>query len=145
MKSSGATFKKHSSAGVDWASSFLGIGLGLTLALQATTLRKSDVSSVYAVVASVSRLAALTGTFFALVSIFLIARIPWVERGVGHGRLVTWNRKLGPWILYPIGGHVLFIVLSSADQDGDILVVELRRMLSTMSWMWTALAGFKLM
>ena len=40
---------------------------------------------------------------------------------------------------------MLFIVLSSADQDGDILVVELRRMLSTMSWMWTALAGFKLM
>ena len=31
MKSSGATFKKHSSAGVDWASWFLGIGLGLTL------------------------------------------------------------------------------------------------------------------
>jgi len=44
---------------------------------------------VYAVVASVSRLAALTGTFFALVGIFLIARIPWVEGGVGHDRLVT--------------------------------------------------------
>jgi hypothetical protein len=82
MKSSGATFKKHSSAGVYWASWFLGIGLGLTLALQVTTMRKSDLSSVYAVVASVSRLAALTGTFFAVVGIFLIARIPWVERGV---------------------------------------------------------------
>ena len=99
MKSSGATFKKHSSTGVDWASWFLGICLGLTLALQATTMRKSDISSVYAVVASVSRLAALTGTFFAVVGIFLIARIPWVERGVGHDRLVTWHRKLGPWSL----------------------------------------------
>jgi hypothetical protein len=96
MKSSGATFRKHSSAGVDWASWFLGIGLGLTLALQATTMRKSDISTVYAVVASVSRLAALTGTFFAVVGILLIARIPWVERGVGHDRLVTWHRKLGP-------------------------------------------------
>ena len=83
MKSTGATFRKYSSAGVDWASWFLGIGLGLTLALQVTTMRKSDISSVYAVVASVSRLAALTGTFFAVVGIFLIARIPWVERGVG--------------------------------------------------------------
>jgi len=70
MKSSGATYKKHSSAGVDWASGFLGIGLGLTLALQATTMRKSDISTVYAVVASVSRLVALTGTFFAVVGIW---------------------------------------------------------------------------
>lgn len=28
--------------------------------------------------------------------IFLIAQIPWVERGVGHDRLVIWHRKLGP-------------------------------------------------
>ena len=66
MKSSGATFRRHSSTGVDWASWFLGVGLGLTLALQVTTMRKSDLSSVYAVVASVSRLAALTGTFFGV-------------------------------------------------------------------------------
>jgi len=130
MKSSVATFKKHSSAGVDWAAWFLGIGLGLTLALQATTMRKSDISSVYGVVASVSRLAALTGTFFAVVGIFLIARIPWVERGVGHDRLVTWHRKLGPWSLYLIGAHFLFIVVSSAGQDGEMLAVEMWRMMN---------------
>ena len=139
MKSTGATYKKYSSAGVDWASWFLGIGLGLTLALQVTTMRKSDISSVYAVVASVSRLAALTGTFFAVVGIFLIARIPWVERGVGHDRLVTWHRKLGPWSLYLIGAHVFFIVLSSAGQDGVMLVVEMWRMVNSMAWMWPAL------
>jgi hypothetical protein len=145
MKSSGATFRKHSSAGVDWASWFLGIGLGLTLALQATTMRKSDISTVYAVVASVSRLAALTGTVFAVVGIFLIARIPWVERGVGHDRLVTWHRKLGPWSLYLIGAHVFFIVMSSAGQDGAMLAVEMWQMLNSMAWMWPALAGFILM
>ena len=145
MNSTGATFRKHSSAGVDWASWVLGIGLGLTLALQATTMRHSDISSVYAVVASVSRLVALTGTFFAVVGIFLVARIPWVERGVGHDRLVTWHRKLGPWSLYLIGFHVLLIVLSSAGQDGEMLAVELWRMLNTMSWMWAALGGFILM
>ena len=106
MKSTAPTYRKYSSVGVDWASWFLGIGLGLTLALQVTTMRRSDISSVYAVVASFSRLAALTGTFFAVVGIFLIARIPWVERGVGHDRLVTWHRKLGPWSLYLIGIHI---------------------------------------
>ena len=145
MQSSGATFRKYSSAGVNWASWFLGIGLGLTLALQVTTMRKSDISSAYAVVASVSRLAALTGTYFAIVGIFLVARIPWVERGVGHDRLVTWHRKLGPWSLYLIGAHVLFIILSFAGQDHVMLIVEMWRMLKQYDWMWFALLGFVLM
>ena len=145
MKSTAATFRKYSSAGVDWASWFLGIGLGLTLALQVTTMRKSDISSVYAMVASVSRLAALTGTYFAIVGIFLVSRIPWVERGVGHDRLVTWHRKLGPWSLYLIGAHVLFIILSFAGQDHVMLVVEAWRMLNQYDWMWWGLLGFVLM
>ena len=145
MNKSRATYKKFSSAGVDWASWFLGIGLGLTLALQVTTMRKSDISSAYAFVASFSRLAALTGTYFAIVGIFLVSRIPWVERGVGHDRLVTWHRKLGPWSLYLIGFHVLFIILSFAGQDHVMLIVETWRMLNQFDWMWWALAGFILM
>jgi hypothetical protein len=103
MDRSKANFKKYSSTGVDWAAWFLGVGLGFTLALQVTTMRWSDVSSVYSAVASVSRVAGLVGTYFAIVGIFLVSRIPWVERGVGHDRLVTWHRKLGPWSLYLIG------------------------------------------
>jgi predicted ferric reductase len=140
-----ATFRKYSSAGTDWAAWFLGIGLGLTLALQLTTMRQSDIDSVYAAIASVSRVAALVGTYFAIVGIFLVARIPWVERGVGHDRLVTWHRKLGPWSLYLIGFHVLLIILSFAGQDQVSLAVELWWMLKNFEWMWAALAGFILM
>jgi predicted ferric reductase len=145
MNRGGATFKKYSSAGVDWAAWILGVGLGLTLALQITTMRWSDISSAYSAIASISRVAALIGTFFAIVGIFLVSRIPWVERGVGHDRLVTWHRKLGPWSLYLVGAHVLFIVLSFAGQDNVMLAVELWRMLNSFEWMWPALAGFVLM
>jgi predicted ferric reductase len=145
MKSLDTTYRKFSPRGVDGASGLLGTGLGLTLALQVTTMRQSDVSTVYAAAATFSRLCALTGTYFALVGIFLVARIPWVERGVGHDRLVTWHRKLGPWSLYLIGFHVLFIVVSSAGQDGVMLAVEMWRMLNGMAWMWPAMAGFLLM
>jgi predicted ferric reductase len=144
MKST-PTFRKHSAAGVDWAAWFLGIGLGLTLALQITTMRKSDISSFYAIVASISRLAALTGSYFAIIGIFLVARIPAVERGVGHDRLIAWHRKLGPWSLYLILAHVFFIVLSFAGQDHIPLYKEMWTFLQTFPWMWPALAGFILM
>jgi predicted ferric reductase len=144
MKST-PTYKKHSAAGVDWAAWLLGIGLGLTLALQVTTMRKSDIDSFYAVVASISRLAALTGSFFAIVGIFFVARIPVVEKGVGYDRLVAWHRKLGPWSLYLILIHVLFIVLSFAGQDQIPLYKEMWIFLQTFPWMWPALAGFILM
>ena len=136
---------KHSSAGTDWAALLLGGGLGLTLALQLTTVRKSDFMTVYANIASLSRLLALVGTYFALVGILLVSRIPWVERGVGHDRLVTWHRKLGPWSLYAIGAHVLLVIISFAGQDSIPLYKELWEMLQTFDWMWFALAGFFLM
>jgi hypothetical protein len=41
---------KHSAAGTDWAALLLGAGLGLTLALQATTLRSGDFKDFYSVV-----------------------------------------------------------------------------------------------
>ena len=136
---------KHSSAGTDWAALMMGGGLGLTLALQLTTVRLSDFNTFYSVVVSVSRLAALVGTYFAVIGIFLVARIPSVERGVGHDRLVTWHRKLGPWSLYLIGAHVLLILVGFAGQDSIPLYKELWQFLTLYDWMWFALAGFMLM
>ena len=136
---------KHSSAGTDWAALMMGGGLGLTLALQLTTVRLSDFNTFYAVVVSISRLTALVGTYFAVIGIFLVARIPWVERGVGHDRLVTWHRKLGPWSLYLIGAHVLLILVGFAGQDSIPLYKELWQFLTLYDWMWFALAGFMLM
>jgi hypothetical protein len=130
---------RHSSAGTDWAALALGAGLGLTLALQLTTVRLSDFNTFYSVVVSLSRLTALVGTYFAVVGMFLIARIPWVERGVGHDRLVTWHRKLGPWSLYLIGAHVFLIIVGFAGQDSISLYKELWQFLTLYEWMWFVL------
>lgn len=136
---------KHSGVGTDWAALILGAGLGLTIALQLSTVRGSDFTSVYAAIASLSRLSALVGTYFAIVGIFLVARIPWVERGVGHDRLVSWHRKLAPWSLYGITAHVLLIIFSFSGQDSIPLYKELWRMLNTFEWLWFALLGFVLL
>ena len=145
MKRSAPTFRKHSAAGVDWAAWVLGMGLGLTLALQATTMSHSDITGFYPIMASLSRLTALTGTYFAIVGIFFVARIPAVERGVGYDRLVAWHRKLGPWSLYLILAHFLLVLVSFAGQDQLPLYRELWNFLQDWPWMWPALAGFFLM
>ncbi len=139
------THRAVKSSRVDWAALITGLGLGLTIALQVTTMRKSDIASVYASINSLSRLSALVGTYFALLGIVLVSRIPWVERGVGHDRLVTWHRKLGPYSLFLVGFHVLFVILGYAGQDHVPLIVELWRLLHQYLWMWPALAGFLLM
>jgi predicted ferric reductase len=143
--SNASTIKYSSGAGVDWAALLAGLGLGLTVAMQVTTMTRADVSSVYAAITSFSRLCALVGTYFAILGIFLIARIPFVERGVGHDRLVTWHRKLAPYSLFLIGFHVFFIIFGFAGQDQIPLYKELWNMLTKYYWMWAALGGFILM
>jgi predicted ferric reductase len=143
--SNASTIKYSSGAGVDWAALIAGLGLGLTVAMQVTTMTYADISSFYAVITSFSRLCALVGTYFAILGIFLIARIPFVERGVGHDRLVTWHRKLAPYSLFLIGFHVFFIIFGFAGQDQIPLYKELWNMLTKFYWMWAALGGFILM
>ena len=126
----------------DNASLVLGIGLGLTLALQVDTITKSDVNSIYPLITSISRLCALVGTYLALVGLVLISRISWVERSVGHDRLVTWHRKLGPYSLFLIGFHILLVTLGYAGNDQVRLIVELWRLITKFPWMLPAMVGF---
>jgi len=134
--------RKFSAAGTDWAALLTGLGLGLTVAIELTALRASDLTSFYLIVQTISRFAALIGTYFALLGILLVSRIPWVERGVGHDRLITWHRKLGPWSLYLIGFHVLLITVGYAGQFKEKILGEFINILTTFNWMWAALAGF---
>ena len=86
----------------DWASIVLGLGLGLTAALYLESTHASDWNGVYPIVTSISRICALLGAYLALVGLVLVSRISFIERSIGHDRLVIWHRKLGPYsILKP--------------------------------------------
>ena len=143
--SSKVTFGHVSLAGISWAAWVAGIGMGVTVAMQVSTLHITDVNSVYGVVLSLSRLAALVGTYLSVIGIFLIARIPAVEKSIGHDQLVIWHRNLGPWSLYLIGAHFFLVVVGYAGQDQLTLAQEIWRMLNDFAWMWWALVGFVLM
>jgi len=126
----------------DTASLVLGVGLGLTAAIYLESTRASDWSTFYAVVLSMSRIFAMLGAYFSIVGLVLVSRIPWVERSIGHDRLVLWHRKLGPWSLYAITLHVLLVVISYAATDRVMLAVELWRITIHYPWMIPALLAF---
>ena len=83
----------------DRASLLLGLGLGLTLAVYIESMTSNDWNGIYPIITSFSGASALVGTYLALVGLALVSRIAWVEKSVGHDRLVTWHRKLGPYSL----------------------------------------------
>ena len=130
------------SSRTDLASVFLGLGIGLTAAIYFETTTQTDWNSVYNIIISVSRISALLGSYLALVGLVLVARMPWIEKSVGHDRLVIWHRKLGPYSMYLVTFHVLFVILGYAGNDRVPMAIELWRMIFRYPWMLPAFVGF---
>lgn len=120
----------------------LGLFLGLTVAIYLETTSQTDWNSVYNIVVSISRISALLGSYLALVGLVLVARMPWIEKSVGHDRLVIWHRKLGPYSMYLVTFHVLLVILGYAGNDRVPMAVELWRMIFRYPWMLPAFGGF---
>ena len=126
----------------DWAALVLGLGLGLTAALYLESTTRSDWSSVYGIITALSRICALLGSYLAIVGLVLVSRISWVEKSVGHDRLVIWHRKLGPYSLYLITFHVLLVTLGYAGTDRKMLGLELYKIVVGYPWMLPGLVAF---
>ncbi len=122
-----------------------GIGLGLTLTIQITTLRPSDFADIYSQITTASRFFALTGSYLSIIGLLLIARISWIENVLGHDRLVTWHRKAMPYALYFITLHVLLVALGYAGGDQVRIGSVLWTMITTYPWMLPATLGFVLL
>jgi predicted ferric reductase len=67
-----------------------------------------------AAVTSVGIIAGLIGTDLALIMLVLAARIPLIDRTVGHDRAMALHRKLGKPVLYLLLGHGLVLLIGYA-------------------------------
>ena len=85
---------------------------------------------------------ALSGAYLALLGLLLVSRVTWIERAVGHDRLVSWHRKSAPYSLFLILIHVLLVTLGYAANDKVRVGVELWRLVTTYPWMLPAFVGF---
>ena len=126
----------------DQVSLVTGLGLGFTIAIQVTTLTRSDFADIYSQITTASRFFALIGSYLAIIGLLLIARISWIESVIGHDRLVTWHRKSMPYALYFITAHILLVVLGYAGGDQVRIGAQLWTMITTYPWMLPATLGF---
>jgi len=125
-----------------WASLVLGLGLGVSLGVFFKTTTIHDWDWPYPLITSLSRICAMSGTYLALVGLVMVSRIAWIEKAVGHDRLILWHRKLGPYTLFLIGFHVLLVTLAYAGNDGSRIGQELWHLTWTYDWMLAAMVGF---
>jgi predicted ferric reductase len=82
-----------------------GIAVGIGVLAQSA----SDWTDPGLAITAVSRIAAMSGTYLALVCLVLIARIPWLEKELGQDVLVKLHRKIAPYSLYLIVFHVALV------------------------------------
>ena len=124
---------------------FAGLGLGMVLSLELAGLDFSTLSDTGTLLIFIGRLTALVGTYGVLLTLFLIARIPLLEREVGLDRTVTWHRKLAPWAMLLIAIHVMTTTLGYAISANSSALSEFWSLLTTTRWILPATAAFVLM
>lgn len=125
----------------DIAAGVAGVGGGLAVGSAVVVLRPLW-SSPGGPATVLGALAAISGTYLCLVLLVLISRLPWLEREVGHDRMLVWHRAAAPWSLLLIGAHVLFTTWGYGAGAGLNPIVELWQLVTGYPWMVPAAAAF---
>ena len=119
-----------------------GVGLGVALISELQSVSSASFSDSAAFLTLLGRVCGMVGTYGIIMTLFLIARIPWLEREVGFDRTVMWHRKLAPYALLLIGLHVVFIILGYSMTDKTSFFAQLWKLTAHTRWILPALAGF---
>ena len=96
-------------------------------------------------ITATSRIAAMSGTFLSLLLLVLASRLPWLEQQFGQDRLVWWHRKLAPYSLYLILGHLVLVVVGYGLTTNVSVWQEFWQLVFGTEWMLAALVAFVFM
>ncbi|MFD3324710.1 ferric reductase-like transmembrane domain-containing protein [Streptomyces sp. NPDC058701] len=102
-------------------------GAGAVTVLWAAQVRPS--ARPDALFATAAHLTGLLAGYGVLVLLFLMARVPAVEHGVGADRLARWHAAGGRYVLLLCFGHGLFALLGYAVHEGVDVVSAVRDLL----------------
>lgn len=89
-----------------------------------------DWTSAAAVVDGIGIIAGLVGSDFVLVMLVLAARVPLIDRTIGHDRAVAAHRRLGKPALYLLLGHGILLLIGYGMSTGINPIAEIGPMLA---------------
>jgi predicted ferric reductase len=104
----------------------------------------AEFGSLAAGLTALGQLAALEGTYLALLGLVLMGRSPWLDEAFGMDRLAWAHRWLGFATVWLIGGHVAMTVTGYALGDGQGVITELATLVWTYPFVLWAVVGFLL-
>jgi len=106
-----------------WLSSAMAVGLFLVSGGVARLGTPSDI------VTSLGIVTGLVGTNFVLAMLILAARIPMIDRAIGHDRAITVHRALGQPAFYLLVAHGLLLLVGYSMGSGITVIAEIGPML----------------
>jgi predicted ferric reductase len=130
---------------VDACAGLAGLGFGAVLAAVITGESRGSLAAPGGLLIAAGRFAGFTGAYLMLIMVLLVARLPWLERAAGQDQIVRWHRRISPWALGLIGGHVVLITLGYAQAAKSGWLHELWVLARSYPDMLAAIAGFGLL
>ena len=124
----------------DVAMLLAGLGLGAVLALHIATRTHNYTTGNS--ITEIGRVCGLVGTYAALLVVLLAARIPLLEREVGQDRLIKWHRVTGPYAIWLVVAHVIFITIGYALNAHMSIPAQLWNIITTMHEMLKGAIGY---
>ncbi|MEV4539540.1 ferredoxin reductase family protein [Asanoa sp. NPDC049518] len=112
-----------------WSTDLMGTaGIATVVAVVALWLHGSGLQALTvggaAAATSAGRLTGLVASDLLLLQVFLMARVPWLERAFGQDRLTRWHRYTGFASFWLMSAHVLLIVIGEAGTAQTNLLSE---------------------
>jgi ferredoxin-NADP reductase/DMSO/TMAO reductase YedYZ heme-binding membrane subunit len=126
---------------VDVLASLAGLGLGITIALGISAESAGSLGAAGGTATAIGRLTGLAAAYAMVVVVLLVARIPPLERAIGQDRLIAWHRRLGPWPLYLLVAHAVFITVGYARAAHDGVLHQFGQLLWTYPGILAATLG----
>lgn len=120
----------------------VGVGLGATVGSGLVTQQWSQLGSVAGLTMLLGNMTGLVGTYFALVMVLLVSRIPQVERVLGQDGLLRWHRRLSPWPISLIVAHAVLLTYAYSRTTRTGVLAQLGSFWSSYSGMLVAILGF---
>ena len=103
-----------------------------------------ELRSLGGTITALGQLAALEGTYLALLGLVLMGRSPWLDEAFGMDRLARAHRWLGFATVWLIGCHIVLTVTGYALGDGQGVIAELVTLVWTYPFVLWAVVGFLL-